>query len=236
MVYIFQALKLPFRSWKSFVLGVVLYLVPLLNALTGLFVIGYACCTAKNVLKGSWTLPSWEFKLVIDGLRAMAVSLLWFAPLAVPIMLLAWDSISAVFLSGFVGEFVFTPSFIIITVLFALWSYMIPSALMNLVSEDSFRGGFDFQKILSRAFTPRYFLGWLQVAALYLVFNLVLGALVGVATILDLPGVIVGYLLGGILGYLGVMVSFTVYATVWVPTVEKGSPTHVVSKRSVQRA
>src|SRR3989344_4340165 len=88
------AIKRPFSDAKKFAKGFLLYVMPFLNIITGIFATGYGLECARTAAKKKFSLPEWKNfgALFFDGLTAFVIGIIY----ALPAIL----SILAVILAG----------------------------------------------------------------------------------------------------------------------------------------
>lgn len=83
MVKYAEAIKRPFSDWKKLGIGGLMYLIPLVNIITGLFAYGYGLLCAKTAKEKK--LPEWKNwgDLFVKGLLAAIIGIIYFIPAAI---------------------------------------------------------------------------------------------------------------------------------------------------------
>jgi len=197
-----------------------------------LFLIGWFMRVAKNVMvtKSLGDLPEWDEwgHMILDGLKLVAVVLIYFLPIMVlfPISL-ALGFIPVVgWISGGILSW--------LTYLFAvaLTVFVIP-ALLNMIDKGSFGAAFHFKEWWEnlKANFVGYLVVYLIVAGVYALLAVILGIVFSTVILLCLvPFVIIGVVL-----YISI-ISYAVLGQVWVEGEEKlAAPTVPVKKAIVKK-
>ena len=197
-----------------------------------LFLIGWFMRVAKNVMvtKSLGDLPEWDEwgHMILDGLKLVAVVLIYFLPIMVlfPISL-ALGFIPVVgWISGGILSW--------LTYLFAvaLTVFVIP-ALLNMIDKGSFGAAFHFKEWWEnlKANFVGYLVVYLIVAGVYALLAVILGIVFSTVILLCLvPFVIIGVVL-----YISI-ISYAVLGQVWVEGEEKlAAPTVSVKKAIVKK-
>lgn len=169
MVNYVEAVKRPFQDFKKLSIGAALYVIPLVNIITGFFGAGYAYRCAEN----QGELPRWKnwSELLQKGFFGLLISLCYAGPLVllstVLIYLLGVPSnnllmaevpaFPAVRFTMYSVVLVFLPAFI--------WWYTSSMAIVHYVKHDSFSAGFDLTAVLDMVLTKRYFLAAVSILA-----------------------------------------------------------------------
>lgn len=208
-----KAISAPFSDWKKLSIGALLYMIPFVNWVSGIFAYGYALLYAKSAAQNKHTLPEWKNwgDLFVKGILALVISVIYFLPVFIilvalfmpfmtnPIIQQAimqkadWNTIIALY--GLTMPSYVPVLFAVSIALYLFTAYIIPLALMMFINKDRFGAAFQFKEICRRAFTGKYFVAMI-VAVLYSVavsFALSIPvALLGFTVVL--PYVINGYM------------------------------------------
>lgn len=185
-----EAIKRPFSDVKKLLIGIVIQLIPIVNFMA----LGYQLRCAKTAMEKKFELPEWEDwgNLFVKGLMAVVIGFIYAIP-AIIVSLIAMISIvkavlQAVSTSATTGASV-DPMMILssvgitgilIFILGLLTSYIVPSALLSFVKNDSFGAAFRFGEIFKKAFTVKYLVVWIVVSLYSIVLTLVLALILSV--------------------------------------------------------
>ncbi|MBS3119943.1 DUF4013 domain-containing protein [Candidatus Woesearchaeota archaeon] len=158
------AFKRPFADAKTFIIGFVVAMIPIVN----LFAEGYFLeCARKPRYKN---LPEWKDwgKLFVDGLLAFIITLIYFIPVGIIAFATLGSAIAAILLGGVtdVSAFAALRPALLIAVLLALITYYVSfSAVISFAQQGKFSAAFAFGRVFRKALTADYFLAWLLVIA-----------------------------------------------------------------------
>jgi hypothetical protein len=223
MVSFVKAITLPFQDLKKLLIGAALYMLPIVNIITGLFAYGYALEVAKRSMNQDFSLPEWTDgrSLLTNGILATVIGLLWMIPALIIIMIaFVGAGIGAASTGGGITGLIVAITIAVIVFL-ATW-YVLPSALLNYAQHTTFGAGFDFHTITSRALTKKYLVGWLLAFLVAVAVTLVgvgiiilLGALASNAPV---GGVVIGilaYIINGFVAFVELIIMFALYGEAW---------------------
>lgn len=165
MVDYVAAIKRPFSDFKKLGIGALLYFVPILNIITGLFASGYSLVCAKTANTRDFRLPEWKNwgDLFVKGLLAFVISMVYFIPTAILVAIFLGTAIMRKEIAAAV--FSFTGGIIIAILVALLTIYVLPSAIVSFAINGNFGAAFS-GKVFRNAFTGKYLATWL-VLALY---------------------------------------------------------------------
>ena len=199
MVNYGEAIKRPFKDIKKLSIGAVLYMVPLLSIITGLFASGYSLTAARTAVRRNFNLPEWQDwgTLFVNGLLAAIIGLIWFIPALIVWAVVAGTSIAAALQGGDVMAALGAMGIgvVIAGLLTLAIAYISPIAVLAYAETGKFSAGFNFGAILGKAFTGKWFVAWL-VALIWSIVVGVIGGLLSAALAITivLPFVITGYI------------------------------------------
>ena len=210
MVKLREAILFPFSDWKRFLVGALMYLVPLLSLVTGLLAIGYVFRATREFQKGNYMLPQWtDFRgIIIEGVLAFLVSLLWFLPALIfagaGLALLTYvmpdnTTVNAIFL-------------VVQGILLVATSYVVPSALVRLLRTQKFRAALEWHVIILRTISARYLVNWILAFIYFIILNTVLGIVSVLLSYLGGAGDWIAFGVAGIVTFMGLLTSFALYA------------------------
>lgn len=205
---------LPFREWRKLIVGSVLYMIPFIGLITGLFANGYGIAFARNVMQGRVDLPEWtQWKsLFIDGLLMTLITCIWLIPAAIVSSLI----LGSLTFSILAGEYVRVgPWASIVLVCILIVGYIIPAALMNYVNHARFLAGFDVRTIWNAILTPMYARTWLIVLLMYIVLSGIFAVLGALFAIFGVIGTILTFILMGFMTFISLILGLGVYADAW---------------------
>ncbi|HLC66119.1 MAG TPA: DUF4013 domain-containing protein [Candidatus Nanoarchaeia archaeon] len=179
------AIKRPFSDWKKLLVGMVLYVVPFLNILTGMFAGGYLFRCMQSALKNNLALPEWDKwgELFTNGLLTALIGTLYALPALILIIVFAGAALAGFLanasLQNFGGIFAaFGMLFIGLLALILLTIYLVPSAILQFARTGKFGAAFAFGKVFNTAFTGSYFLVWLVAIGISIIIGII-GLLIG---------------------------------------------------------
>lgn len=214
MVNYSEAIKRSFSDWKKFAIGTVLYLIPFLNLITGMFGTGYSLLCAKTAMKKNYKLPEWENwgDLFIKGLLAYVIMFLWF----IPTFILAAIAGGAALLAFFQGDQTaaigaFGGLGIVAGLVFLITIYLMPSILLQFADKGKFGAGFDFGNIFSMAFTGDYFVAWI----LTMVIGIVAVIIMGLISMLLAITVVLPWIVSAMFSFWMAVTSMTIFGEVY---------------------
>lgn len=207
MVNYGEAIKRPFTDFGKLVIGVLLYILPIVN----LFVVGYSLECAKSASKKKYELPAWTGfgNLFVQGLLACVISCLYALPglillvvgaLAVVKTLLfsSQGSVTGMLAPGIsqvISAIATGGPILLIAVLLLLISvYISPIAVIGYAINNKFAKAFDIGSVFRKAFTGKYFVSWLVV----LVYAFIVA---GVLSLIPLVGSILAGFIVAVTGY-----------------------------------
>ena len=204
MVDYMEAIRLPFTDFKKLTIGALLWMIPIVNIVTGFFAFGYVLTVAKSAMKGRYVLPEWKDwgKLFVKGLLAMVIGIIWSIPVLIGVLLFflsagtallaaaAQNNISAVM--NIIGASI--GSFMLLLLLGVLTWYVSPAAVFGYISTGNFGDAFDFKTVFSKAFRWTWFVSMLFVIVwtVILTIGVTLVSLITAFTIVG-PLVVQGY-------------------------------------------
>lgn len=226
---IIGAIKRPFSDGKKLLIGMLMYVIPVLNLITSFFGLGYVLKSASMSLKKDKRLPEWDSwgELFVKGLLAVVISMIWSIPLWIVLGIVAGTAISA-----FLGSLAAAQangagamaavsaltgagagaSAVIIAVLSIVLVYVVPSAILNFVKEDRFGGAFSIRTVFKNAFTGKYFVAWLASVLVMFIFTLVLGAINGALLLIPVIGWMLSLVIMAVGAFAGAMIYMTILA------------------------
>jgi hypothetical protein len=165
-----QTFKFPFseKSWIQKVLIIFLLMVAsfIIPFIPSIFIAGYYYRICRRIIAedGQAALPEWNdwSKLLVDGLKYVGASIIYFIPLLLSILLVYlimflpmvstmlpmfnWDGNSVPFLmmGSMLPMFIMYPMMSLMMLLSLATGIFLPPALMHLIARDSFGGAFQF--------------------------------------------------------------------------------------------
>ena len=212
MVSFVDAFKLPFSNFKKLAIGSLLYVVPILNILTGIFALGYVLRLTQNVVNHRVVLPDWDNlgELFMQGLKGMVITLIWFLPAVLVAFLLYFGGLTFAFMD--VGYVILALAFLVIT-------YFVPGALIALAMSSEFASGFSFRRIFNGVLTGRYFAAWL--IALVVTAGLTYGSDFVSEILINIQSfnwlwAVISWIVQGVIAFVSLVISFTLYGGAWV--------------------
>ncbi|MFH1770278.1 MAG: DUF4013 domain-containing protein [archaeon] len=203
-----DAIQRPFSDWKKLGITFLLFLVPVVNIITGFFAQGYFLECANSSMKKKKKLP--EFKdwgdLFVKGLIAFAITLIYL----IPVMILAVFS-AASYASSFVNidpnAFTFPPipesmiPLLIATLLVMLFTmYIMPAVVMMFAKNYKFKDSFEMGTIFSTAFTLKYLGMWGFVVLFMLVLLIISQGIAYISNQVFVISIIVNAFLNAFIG------------------------------------
>ncbi len=191
MVEYFKSIKLPFSDFNKLAIGAVLYMIPLVNLITGMFATGYILETGKNAMKKKFTMPGWHHwgKLFVNGLLAAIIALIYL----IPAMILMFIGLGSRIITG--AESGIITSIVVVGIIIGAFTfYILPNSLMQFVYHEHFSAAFELKEIFKKSFTGKYLGAWI-IAVLYTLIFTIIGS--AISSILEftiiLPFIISGF-------------------------------------------
>jgi len=168
-----QSIQRPFTNLKKLLIGFLFNIIPIVNFIA----FGYILKGAKLSMKNNFEMPSWEKKgeLFINGFYAFLIQLIYLSPIILLSVILFFSVLKTFIKSIFITrqdllidlvKNLVTENlglFILILMLSIIIIYITPLAVLNFISKNSFKHGFDFPVIFKKAFTGKYFIAFLVV-------------------------------------------------------------------------
>jgi len=204
MVNFEGAIKRPFQDFKKLGIGALMYMIPILNIVTGFFSSGYGLECAKTAMKKDYNLPEWAEwgNLLIKGFLCFLISVIYFIPLAIitaiisgPILSSSLNALISSNPQALVSALGAAGSTLVAVALIGLLTiYVVPTAIMLFVDKGNFSDAFKFGMVFKKAFTSKYFTAWIIVMIYSFVVGLVAGFLSTITTVtVILPLIIMGF-------------------------------------------
>lgn len=205
MAGISHALRLPFTDFRRLSIGALLLMIPGISVFTGLFTTGYLLhfLRAKNTQLPQWT--DWT-TLFLDGLRALILSLVWFLPAIVIGLIVFGDSL---FTTGAIASSFGIIGSILVLIVFAITTYLVPSALILFARARTFSAGLAIRSVIHRSLTKQYLVQLLLALLVYAIINLVLGILAFALIFLGIAGTVVFVIITGYASFISAIIAFT---------------------------
>jgi hypothetical protein len=223
MVDYVGAIKKPFGNMKTFGIGTLLGVIPLVNMI---FIGGYALLASKNVLEGNKALPDWSFNKVVEyfllWLKACIAAFVYTIP-AMILMFLGFGTGLLSLLTGDVTAFfaAMTTGGIIIllgVLLFVLAVLVLPMGLMNMLKENRFTAVFAFGKAFKKMLTIKYFATLLVLIVYGIVLGIVTGILSTILMFIPIIGWVAFFLLYGAVIFASLTTTYSLFAEVYNET------------------
>ncbi|MBC8500956.1 MAG: DUF4013 domain-containing protein [DPANN group archaeon] len=189
MVNFVEGLKRPFSDWKKLGIGFLLYLVPVVNLITGLFAWGFELECARTAMKKKKELPEWNNwgKLFVRGLSALAVSIIYAIPSIAIGVSFMWrlvlqltqqtTEINALQIFQIIKDNL-SGDIIAFALILLLTAYVTPMAIIMYAKNYEFRNAFRFKEVFSKIFIWKYFGAWIFMAAYAIIMSIVLQGIV----------------------------------------------------------
>ncbi|NQU98510.1 DUF4013 domain-containing protein [Candidatus Woesearchaeota archaeon] len=191
-----EALKRPFSDWKKLGVGFLLYLIPIVNIITGFFAWGYQLECAHSTFKKKKELPAWQDwgNLFVRGLLALVISFIYAIPSIVIAVSFMFNLIKKlgpdidlqnqvqllqVLRDNLSGEI------IVLVLILLITAYVTPMAIIFFSRNFEFKEAFMLNQIFSKIFSWKYLGAWLFLAVYALVISFIIQSLVTVV-----PGII----------------------------------------------
>ncbi|MFQ6020549.1 MAG: DUF4013 domain-containing protein [Candidatus Aenigmatarchaeota archaeon] len=191
-----DAIKRPFQDLKTFIIGVIVMIIPVVNFTIGT---GYLLVCARTAMRRDFKLPKWKDwgDLFIKGLIAFIITILYFIPTIVLFFLTIGTSLFA----GLTGTQTAIDILLMLStagigvvltaIVFLITIYIVPLAVVRYAEKDNFESAFELNFLTKKAFTGRYFVAWF-VAMLY--------SFIIIAILSFIP--LIGPAIGSFLGYV----------------------------------
>jgi hypothetical protein len=227
MIDIMEAIKRPFSDTKKLALGGLMYVIPFLSMITGIFAFGYVLDAVSMTFKKNNKMPEWTDwgNLFVKGLLGLVINLIWSIPLAIVFLITvgtaiigALSNLSALQAGNFTalwGILAGAGAGIIISIILAiLTGYVVPCALFAFVKENKFGAAFNFGSIFKKAFTGKYFVAWILgivSIVILMVIMMIINMVLGMVPVL-------GVVLTMIVAALGTFVMLMAYFTILADT------------------
>jgi len=190
MVNYEEAIKKPFTDIVKLIIGIVLSIIPIINWIAKGFMIE---SSGLGKTKPSKKMPEWENwgHLFIKGLASDIILLIYALPAILVFIIgagFALGSLASIFLGtippGMMSEtspgpmediirqnwsellpilITLAPIILLALILLLLALYLTPMAVLNYVKKKRFSAAFDFNTVLKKALTGKYFFVWLAV-------------------------------------------------------------------------
>lgn len=193
MVDFGKAFKRPFDDLVTWVIGIILALIPIVNFLT----IGFYMNCAATAKKKDFKLPKWEnwVDLFVKGLIATIIMILYFIPTIVVVVI--GIVLSAGSIMGVLGSLTTANTQAMATSLptllgaLAIWGilaaivliisvYVMPAAVVRYAVSGKFGDAFSFGAVWKKAMNMEYFVAWL----VGMVYSMVLGVILAFVPII----------------------------------------------------
>ena len=176
-----SSIKRPFAEFKKFLIGTLVSIVPIVN-FAG---IGYGLECAATASRRNFALPSWSGfgRHWVRGLLGLIITLLY---MLVPGLVMFLGMGNPVFL-------------VLGGILAVLFMYVAFAGLIAYAIEDRFGAAFDFGHAFRTAFTGKWFAAFIVT----LLVGIVLGAVGALANYLLAFTVVVPFIVGGLVSWIG---------------------------------
>lgn len=178
------AFNRPFQNATKLLIGVLMYFIPILNIVTGLFANGYVLNSAELTMKKSKKMPEWKKwgSLFWKGIVVFIISAIYMVPsfiVFIIALIISGVTITSAIATGewFEAVILMMGSLfglgLLFLIVFFLSVYVLPAAILGYVSKWKFREAFRFKVIRKKAFNEKYFLAWLLSIALAMAAGLI---------------------------------------------------------------
>jgi hypothetical protein len=199
-----KAFKRPFTDLKKLGIGVLLYIIPILNIVGAFFVMGYFMKAAKLTQKKKFNLPEWDDwgDLILKGLISAAIFIIWSMPAIIITFIVLTIFIGSAIVAGVSGSSLAATQqgsaaellalatgtgiigILILLVVFLFTSYVSPVALQAFIDTGKFNSALQIKAIIKKAFTQTWFVAWIVAASWGVLFLIIAGLLIVVSAIL----------------------------------------------------
>ena len=160
------SIKRPFTNFKRLIAGFLWNILPIVNFVA----LGYALRCGKLSMKNNFEMPAWNKKgeLFTNGLLAFLISIIYMLPFII-VMFLGFMPVfrnvdftrlqEQTYLLDLMKQVVIynLVLVILVSILFLLAIYIMPSAIMNFITKNNFNAAFEFLTVFRKAFTSKYF-------------------------------------------------------------------------------
>ncbi|MBU0471748.1 MAG: DUF4013 domain-containing protein [Nanoarchaeota archaeon] len=179
-----EAIKRPFSDWKKLGIGFLLYLIPIVNIITGFFAWGYLLECSHTSMKKKKELPAWENlgNLFTKGLLGLAISLIYALPSIILGIGFMWKLIQKISpitditeplqMLNLVKENI-GGEIIVLGLVLLITAYITPMALIFFSKKYEFKDSFKINDLLRKVFTWKYFLAWAFLAILGILISII---------------------------------------------------------------
>lgn len=172
-----SAIKRPFQDLKTFVIGIIISVIPIVNLLT----FGFVLECSRRSLRGDNSLPKWENfgKLFVDGLKMIAVSLVYQIPtLVIAVIALGPTALAAIgglasgntsALTGAAGGL--GVGLIVTLVAAVIFGLLAIAGILRMAVEGKFGAAFSFGEVRKKGLTRSMFFAYVAVIIVSLVIS-----------------------------------------------------------------
>ena len=198
MVDYASAIKRPFTDIKTWILGAVISIIPIVNFMA----YGYGLSCAGTASRKDFALPGWEWGAMwVKGLLALVIGVVYALPALIVLLVTGG-------LAAFTGGTAQLGVGGIIALLLGIIAYYItPLALVNYQSTGEFAAAFAFGDIFRKAFTSVYLVAWLVA----LLWGLLLSIVAAVLSLIVSITIIGPFIVYALLTFTIIVTSFTIY-------------------------
>ncbi|HLC66910.1 MAG TPA: DUF4013 domain-containing protein, partial [Candidatus Nanoarchaeia archaeon] len=178
-------------------IGMALYVVPILNIVTGIFVGGYLFRCMQTALRGEQKLPEWSQwgQLFIKGLLMALIGIIYAMPVIILVVFVAGATLAGVFVGGndireifaALGMLVFLILFLVLLI-----SYVVPGAMLQFAKTERFGAAFALGMVGKTLATSQYFTAWITVIGLTILTGII-AALAAMALSITIIGPMIVY-------------------------------------------
>jgi hypothetical protein len=208
-----SSFKRPFSDWKKLLIGTLFNIIPIINFFAMGYILKMISSTSKKDVK---KLPAWDNfgTLFFKGFMMFLIGLIYALPAIIIGVIALYPVISATIMSGGSYELIAydiqtvilqaAPLIILAIVLAVVASYLAPIGIVNYAKKGKFSTAFEIGLILKKVFTGKYFLAWL----LSMLLSIVASFFGGI--------VYVGWLLGAFVNFIIYIISFSIFAQVYI--------------------
>jgi len=208
-----NAIKRPFSDIRKLSIGALMYLIPLVNIITGFFGSGYNLNCAKTAMRNDKNLPEWKnfWTLFINGFLVFIITLIYIIPLIVVSIFTVGSAIFSLIVGNIQNLGTIGIGLIIFFIVALLTFYILPMAILFFVDKGRFGAAFRFFEILRKSFSGNYFVAWLLTALYFLLVSVVAAIINTLTAITIVVPFIVNAYVSIILGITG----FTIFGEVY---------------------
>jgi hypothetical protein len=184
MINISNAIKRPFSDIKKSGILTLLYIIPFVNIILGIFATGWLLEVAKTSMKNKQKLPEWNNwgDLFVQGLLMIIISFLWFIPALLILVIFGGTAIATYIATQSLPQTIAAAGigFVLFIAMALLITYISPAAILSYAEKNKFSAAFQFKKIFKKAFSGGWFVAWIVGYVWYM-------AIFGVATAASIP-------------------------------------------------